>query len=115
MTSRTRFMSVSRLLAWVWQPRRDGTVATSQPSSSCSISTVNFLGVFTRSLGPQSITGQERGAFVVLAGLRREETAAVHGGVATVSVILGFRGETIREALTRPRLSWAAERNLLQR
>jgi hypothetical protein len=33
-------------------------VATSQPSSSNSISTVNFLGVFTRSLGPQSITGQ---------------------------------------------------------
>jgi hypothetical protein len=42
-------------------------VATSHPSSSCSISTVNFLGVFTRSLGPQSITGRERGLIVVLA------------------------------------------------
>ena len=58
MTSRTRFMSASRFLACVWQPRSAGTVATSQPSSSSSISTVNFLGVFTRSLGPQSITGQ---------------------------------------------------------
>ena len=77
MTSRTRFISVSRLLAWVWQPRSAGTVATSQPSSSCSISTVNFLGVLTRSLGPQSITGQERGADCGPGGLRREEMAAV--------------------------------------
>src|SRR5258706_11025787 len=42
MTSRTRFINVSRVFACVWQPRKAGTEATYKPSSSRSITTVNF-------------------------------------------------------------------------
>src|SRR5271165_5125358 len=47
IASRTRFVRVSRFLAWVWQPRRVGTLATYQPSSSRLTITVNSDGDFT--------------------------------------------------------------------
>jgi len=44
MASLMRFVSWSRVLAWVWQPGSSGTEATYTPSASLSTITAYFNG-----------------------------------------------------------------------